>query len=93
MRDLLRRRGRVRISSVLIKNHAEQIAKEVFAGALVTRCEHLFDMDGFEYSLCHPEFDLIEDGEISPQYEIFFTLMPDGSVTHKCERVAPGGFW
>jgi hypothetical protein len=59
-----------------------QIGGEVIEG----RCADTVGAKRF--LLRHPEFDLLAEGEIIPQYTAYFTRQPDGTVERgKIERV------
>jgi len=84
--DLLRRRGRFELASDLLAEYPGVVMK-AFAGVVVTRCEHNYDRQVFDYAAVSPHFELVEDGELAPHYDVTYDEVAD-TVTWKKAEVA-----
>jgi len=84
--DLLRRRGRFELASELLAD-CPGVVMKAFAGVVVTRCEHNYDRQAFDYTAVSPYFDLVEDGEPAPHYDATYDEVA-GTVTWKKAEVA-----
>lgn len=58
----------------------------VLAGCIVFRCEHHFYANRLRYEALHPEFDLVPEGEVMPEYWAEITRHDDGTITRKWVR-------
>ena len=76
--DLLSRRGRFSISRALLEDNPEPLI-EVMAKIIVIRAEFMFDRQHFEYIALSKEFRKVDDGMLSPEYEILWHTEKDGS--------------
>mgnify|MGYP006957753623 CR=1 FL=1 len=69
-----RRLGRVLVSGPFVREHTELLT-EVFyrIKAFPLQLEHHFDADTFEYTLFSPQFEICNQGEYAPKYELLIT--------------------
>lgn len=50
---------------------------------IITRCEHLWDINAFDYEAISPLFDQCPDSDILPDYIFFDNVICD----LKCQRI------
>jgi len=84
MSDLLSRRGIVDISRLCIEDCSDDIVK-FFCGGIVFRCECVYLTGNFEYHMVHPQFDVLEEGVVTPNYNVTI----DGRGDFTIERIKP----
>lgn len=63
------RKGKFYVASILLENHYDAIMK-IMGRCVITKCEHLFHNEQFEYFAISPDFDELLPGEITPVYEV-----------------------
>lgn len=69
MSDLLERKGKVRLSADVITIQPDIVVK-AFEGSIVVRAEMQWIDNSIEYVLLHPKFDMVNVGEVIPEYDI-----------------------
>lgn len=61
-------------------------ALAVLEKCIVFRCEHNFCSCRLRYEALHPDFDLVPEGTLMPDYWAEITHHDDGSITRKWVR-------
>ena len=82
--SLTTRRGRFSIAAAVIID-APEIVVKVLAGVLVMDCRYEVIDQVFQYGGCHPDFDVIEDGEKAPTYDMAYDEESDSVSWSKAE--------
>jgi len=75
---LRKRRGCFKISTKIIDDNPE-IVMMAMARCLVIRAEHLLAYNCVEYCALSPEFDVVSDAVITPEYRVEITQDEAGS--------------
>ena len=78
-----RRIGRFTISSRMIERSPE-IVRAAMGRCIIVRCEMLFEFDALEYVAISPDFDEVQQGMISPEYEV---IIDNGDIRFKHSNV------
>lgn len=67
-----RRIGRFALSAELVKRDQET-ARKIMGRCIVVRCEMMFEHDTLEYVALSPDFKEIEQGMITPVYDVIIS--------------------
>ena len=78
--------GASSLSSDLLADYPG-IMLRVFHDVVVTRCEHSFDRQAFDYTAVSPHFEVVADGAVAPHYDVTYDEVAD-TVTWKRVEVA-----
>ncbi len=65
--SLRRRLGRFKIATAMLEDDSSAVLA-IMEGCIVTRCEHRWDTDIFDYTAVNWQFREIAQGEMSPEY-------------------------
>jgi len=65
-----RRYGKVQVSQVFLRDAKKNLLNEIYRDARIFRAESLYYNDTIEYSMEHPNFDEIREGEVIPSYDL-----------------------
>lgn len=66
-----KRLGTIKVSGIMVEDNIEELAA-IFAKmkSVVLHCENLYPNDIFTYILYSPMFDLVNEGQLIPEYDI-----------------------
>lgn len=78
--NILNRKGFFKISRSTIDKHPEAVMM-VMARCVVVRAESLFIYDVVEYHAYSPEFNVVQEGALAPEYRIVTTEDEAGSIS------------
>ena len=70
MKNLIHRRGRLRITRQLIREGKSEEILKIFSNLVIIRAEYMLMGDEIEYEALSPLFRELKTGEIEPGYEI-----------------------
>ena len=65
--SLRKRMGRFKITAVMLEDRSDAVLA-IMGECIVTRCEHRWDADIFDYTAASWQFREVEEGEMSPEY-------------------------
>lgn len=84
----MRRVGSFEVAQWYIEKMPREVA-EVFASlrVLVVRAEALFHVNAISYTAISPSFEIVNEGEVTPVYDLEITKNADGSLHGKFTRV------
>jgi len=71
--DLLKRRGEFTVTAQLIKNcssRGREILSELFSKVIPVKAEYMFLGDCIKYEAIGEGFDIVDDAEETPYYEV-----------------------
>lgn len=78
-KELKKRRGMFTIARFVIEQESEAVI-EAFKGLLVVEATMHYMSDAIEYHAFSEKFDAIDDGEVTPEYNIAVDSNEDGGV-------------
>ncbi len=84
--EFLNRKGRIEITLDIINNEPELIA-QVLSGAVIFRAECMHMFNKIVYDCIHPEFDVLEVGQVVPDYDISIDTNDETGELEKIEFI------
>lgn len=77
---MFRKIGKFKLAGVNLNEDLLPEIKKIMAQVIVTRCEHTYHDDMFEYIAMSDAFDEVPVGECIPSYDVYIT---EGSVVFR----------
>lgn len=77
--------GRFSIPLEMVEGNAPLVRK-IMGTCVIVRCEYMYGKNSFDYVAISPEFDVVEEGQMIPEYAVWVNA--DDSISFKKGRPA-----